>query len=166
MSYISTMNYTTKIKEGPDLLQTTEKQQNKAQFRDHVRFLRLLKSGECSTQAAAAQQVNLSLRQAQRVWKTYQQKGIEGLLQPRKPTYLGKLSTTQISHLRRFLLDDQAQTLADIQAYLAGSLGVEYTIGGVFDLCKRLKIKSKTGRPVHIEQEPGAVEAFKKSSPT
>jgi transposase len=166
MAYISDMNYTAKIKEDLDLLQTTEKQQNKAQFRDHIRFLRLLKSGECSTQTGAAQRVNLSLRQAQRVWKTYQEKGIKVLLQTRKPTYFGKLSTTQISHLRRFLLDDQAQTLADIQAYLAGSLGVEYTIGGVFDLCKRLKIKSKTGRPVHIEQAPGAVEAFKKSLPS
>ncbi|WP_460966062.1 helix-turn-helix domain-containing protein, partial [Spirosoma litoris] len=149
--------------EDLDLLQTTEKQQKKAQFRDHVRFLRLLKSGQCSTQAEAAQQVNLSLRQAQRIWKTYQEKGLETLVQPRKATYFGKLSTIQISHLRQFLLDDQAQTLADIQAYLRGSLGVEYTIGGVFDLCKRLKIKSKTGRPVHIEQAPGAIETFKKS---
>lgn len=163
MSYISGMNYSTKIKEDLDLLQTIEKQQYKAQCRDHVRFLRLLKSGQCSTQTEAAKRVNLSLRQAQRVWKTYHEKGLETLLQPRKATYFGKLSTTQISHLRRFLLDDQAQTLADIQAYLAGSLGVEYTLGGVFDLCKRLKIKPKTGRPVHIEQAPGAIEIFKKS---
>ncbi len=160
------MDYTTSIKEDLDVLRSIEKQQNKAQGRDYIRFVRLLKSGECATQAAAALRINLSLRQAQRVWKTYQQKGIEGLLQARKPAYFGKMSTTQISHLRRFLLDDQAQTLADIQAYLAGSLGIKYTLGGVFDLCKRLKIKSKTGRPVHIDQVPGAVDVFKKSLPT
>jgi len=39
----------------------------------------------------------------------------------------------QISHLRQFLLDDQAQTLADIQAYLLRNLGVDYTIGGISD---------------------------------
>lgn len=67
-----------------------------------------------------------------------------------------------MSRLGQFLLDDQAQTLADIQAYLAGSLGVEYTIGGLSDLCKRLNIKRKTGRPVNVRQPPGAIEFFKK----
>lgn len=157
------MNYSLKISEELTQLQTLEKQQTKAHLRDYVRFLRLLKSGDCTTQVQAAHQINLSLRQAQRLWQVYQKRGLAALLQPRKATYFGKLSTTQISHLRRFLLDDQAQTLADIQAYLAGSLGVEYTIGGVFDLCNRLKIKAKTGRPVHAHQAPGAVEAYKKS---
>lgn len=160
------MDYSLKISEELTQLQTLEKQQTKAHLRDYVRFLRLLKSGHCTTQTQAAQQINLSLRQAQRLWQAYQKQGLASLLQPRKATYFGKLSTTQISHLRRFLLDDQAQTLADVQAYLAGSLGVEYTIGGVFDLCNRLKIKAKTGRPVHAHQAPGAVETYKKSLPT
>jgi hypothetical protein len=37
-------------------------------------------------------------------------------------------------------MDDQAETLADIQTYLQNNLGVNYTIGGLSDLCKRLKI--------------------------
>ncbi|WP_374755820.1 helix-turn-helix domain-containing protein [Dyadobacter luteus] len=61
-------------------------------------------------------------------------------------------------------MSDQAQTLADIQAYLAGNLGVKYTIGGVSDLCKRLKIKLKTGRPVNVRQKPGSVEEFNRSA--
>jgi transposase len=60
-------------------------------------------------------------------------------------------------------LDDQAQTLADIQAYLSNNLGVEYTISGISDLCNRLNIKLKTGRPVNVRQQPGAVQAFKKN---
>lgn len=110
------MNYTTTVKESLAELQALEKQQIKGQQRDYVRFLRLLKSGECSSQAKAARQVNLSLRQAQRVWKNYQQYGLEGLLENKKQGYFGKLSFVQISHLRRYLLDDQAYTLADIQA--------------------------------------------------
>jgi transposase len=158
------MNYTIIIKEELKELHALEKQQSKAQQRDYVRFLRLLKSGACRSQAKAAQQVNLSLRQAQRVWKNYQQHGLEGLLEDRKQGYFGKLSFVQISHLRRYLLADQAYTLADIQAYLSGSLGVEYTIGGVFDLCKRLGIKLKTGRPVHAHQNKDELEFFKKTS--
>lgn len=156
------MNYTDKITQELAVLQAAEKQQTKAKLRDYVRFLRLLKSGEATTQIQAANQVNLSLRQAQRLWQRYQQAGFEALIKDQQSSYIGKLSTLQISRLRQFLLDDQAQTLADIQAYLAGSLGVHYTIGGVSDLCKRLKIKRKTGRPVNVRQQPGAIEFFKK----
>lgn len=157
------MNYSLKIQEDLLTLQTTEKKQTKAQYRDYVRFLRLLKSGEAKTQAQAAQAINLTLRQAQRIWKNYQQNGLQKLISPPQSTYIGKLSTTQISHLRRFLMDDQASTLTDIRDYLSGSLGVNYTIGGVFDLCKRLGIKVKTGRPVHAHQPAGAVEIYKKT---
>ena len=157
------MNYTALITEDLVVLQSTEKQQSDARFRDYVRFLRLLKTGEAPTQLVAARQVNLSLRQAQRVWKQYRQQGLEALITPHPSTYIGKLSTTQMSHMRRFLLDDQAQTLADIQTYLVDRLGISYSIGGISDLCKRLKIKLKTGRPVHAHQPPGAVEEYKKN---
>lgn len=157
------MNYLILIKEDLANLQLLEKQQTNAQFRDYVRFLRLLKAGEETTQIGAAKQVNLSLRQAQRVWKKYREQGLESLIKPRISTYIGKLSTTQMSHMRRFLLDDQAQTLADIQTYLQDRLAISYTIGGISDLCKRLKIKPKTGRPVHAHQPPGAVEDYKKN---
>lgn len=157
------MNYALKIQEDLFTLQTTEKKQSKAQYRDYVRFLRLLKSEEAKTQAQAARAINLTLRQAQRIWKNYQQNGLHKLLSPPQSTYIGKLTTTQISHLRRFLMDNQASTLTDIKNYLSGSLGVNYTIGGVFDLCKRLGIKRKTGRPVHAHQPAGAVEEYKKN---
>ena len=157
------MNYDLKIQEDLLTLQTTEKKQTKAQYRDYVRFLGLLKSEEAKTQAQAARAINLTLRQAQRIWKNYQQNGLHKLLSPPQSTYIGKLTTTQISHLRRFLMDNQASTLTDIKNYLSGSLGVNYTIGGVFDLCKRLRIKRKTGRPVHAHQPAGAVEEYKKN---
>ena len=54
--------------------------------------------------------------------------------------------------------------LEHIRAYLTGKLGVNYSISGVATLCKRLKIKLKTGRPVNVRQVPGAVEEFKKNS--
>jgi transposase len=158
------MNYALEVQEDLLTLQTTEKKQTKAQYRDYVRFLRLLKSGEAKTQEQAAKAVNLTLRQGQRIWKNYRLNGLQKLITPTQSSYIGKLSTTQMSHLRRFLMDDQASTLTDIKDYIAGSLGVEYTIGGVSDLCQRLNIKAKTGRPVHAHQPAGAVEAYKKNS--
>lgn len=157
------MDYGSKIIEAPEFLLETEKKCSLAIVRDRVRFIRLLKSGEAKTQSAAGKAISLSERQAQRLWRVYQQEGLSGLLKKPAWGYWGKLSSVQISHLRQFLLDDQAETLADIQAYLLNNLGVEYSISGISDLCNRLKIKLKTGRPVNVCQQPGAVEAFKKT---
>jgi transposase len=160
------MDYATNITETVDFLLEVEKKQSHATQRDRVRFVRLLKSGEATTQGAAGRLIGLSERQSQRLWKLYREQGLEGLTANHFTGYWGKLSSVQISHLRQYLFDNQAQTLADIQAYLEGSLGVSYTEGGVSDLCARLKIKPKTGRPVNVRQEPGAVETFKKNLPS
>jgi transposase len=129
------MEYGTKIIKEPEFLLETEKKCILAIVRDRVRFIRLLKSGEAKTKA-----ISLSERQAQWLWRVYQQEGLSGLLKKPAWGYWGKLSSVQISHLRQFLLDDQAETLADIQTYLLNNLGVEYSISGISDLCNRLKI--------------------------
>jgi transposase len=156
------MNYTALITESAADLQEAEKRRGSALERDRVRFLRLLKTGQCRSQAAAGAHIGLAERQSQRLWEAYRKGGLSALMPGPSRRGWGKLSSYQISCLRQFLLDDQAQTLAHIQAYLAGNLGVQYTIGGVSDLCKCLKIKPKTGRPVHVRQVPGAVDDFKK----
>jgi len=158
------MKYTDKITESAEFLLESEKKRGSALDRDRCRFLRLLKTGECKSQATAGAAIGLCERHAQRLWQTYRRQGFEGLMHKPPRRGFGKLTAQQISHLRQFLHDDQAQTLEHIQDYLLGSLGVEYTIGGISDLCKRLKIKRKSGRPVNIRQKPGAVEFFKKTS--
>lgn len=157
------MNYSKSITESELDLQKLEKKQSLVVNRDRIRFLMLLKTGQASTQTAAGEAIGIGQRQAQRLWQRYRTKGIEGLLLAAKRLRWGKLSSQQISYLRQFLLDDQAQTLADIQAYLKGKLGVAYSISGVGSLCKRLKIKPKTGRPVNLRQQPGAMDEFKKN---
>lgn len=157
------MNYADKITQNLADLVALEKQQTNARLRDYVRCLRLLKAGLAHTQQQAADQLNLSLRQVQRLWQRYQQDGLPKLIESKYVPYWGKLSATQISQLRAFLFTDPAQTLANIQTFLADSFAIHYTIGGVSDLCKRLKIKHKSGRPVNIRQQPGALETFKKS---
>ncbi len=156
------MDYTAKITQTLDELQQLEKQQTNVANRDYVRFIRLLKEKQANSQKQAAQLINLGLRQGQRIWAKYLSQGIDALIEVRTQAYIGKLSFTQISHLRQFLQDDQAHSLTDVQAYLADSHGVKYTIGGVSSICKRLKIKKKTGQPVHIHQTQGAVEDYKK----
>jgi transposase len=157
------MNYSEKIAEDLDWLQDQEKRHPKAFQRDRIRFLRLLKSGQCRSQAATGALLGLSLRQAQRLWLQYCQQGYDQFINSRQKGYWGRLSSTQISQLRQYLLTDQAQTLADIQSFLRQSFGVEYTIGGVSVLCSRLKIKRKKGRSVHVSQNPDDIITFKKN---
>ena len=59
----------------------------------------------------------------------------------------GKLTSYQVSRLNSYLEQVGAKSLREIQQYLAQSFGVQYTIGGLSDLCLRLKIKLKTARP-------------------
>lgn len=157
------MNYAEFIKESESDLLTLEKRERNAMRRDRIRFIRMLKAGNFRSQSAAGASIGLGERQSQRLWSSYVKGGINSLLSTYSERWWGKLSSVQISQLRSFLLSDQAQTLADIQAYLAGNLGVKYSISGVSDLCKRLKIKAKTGRPVNVRQKPGSVDDFKKN---
>jgi transposase len=157
------MTYPEYITESEVDLQILKKKQALVVNRNRIQFLTLLKTGQAHTQTAAGEAIGICPRQAQRLWQRYRTKGLGGLLMPAKRLRWGKLSSQQISHLRKFLLDDQAQTLAHIQTYLKGNLGVNYSISGVGSLCKRLKIKCKTGRPVNVRQVPGAVEGFKKN---
>lgn len=158
------MDYSSLITETEADLAQLERKQSLCINRDRIRFLRLLKTQQVSGQAQAGEHIGLGQRQAQRLWTRYRTKGLAGLIDSPNRRGWGKISCQQISHLRQFLMDDQAQTLAHIQAYLAGNLGLKYSISGVSNLCQRLKIKSKTGRPVNVRQKPGAVEEFKKNS--
>lgn len=157
------MNYVEFIKESESYLLSLEKREKNAMRRDRIRFIRMLKMGNFRSQSAAGASIGLGERQSQRLWSSYAKGGISSLLSTYAERWWGKLSSVQISQLRSFLLSDQAQTLANIQAYLAGNLGVKYSISGVSDLCKRLKIKAKTGRPVNVRQKPGSVDDFKKN---
>ena len=157
------MDYFEFIKESESDLLSLEKREKNAMRRDRIRFIRVLKTGNFRSQSAAGSSIGLGERQSQRLWSSYVKGGLSSLLSTYAERWWGKLSSVQISQLRSFLLSDQAQTLADIQAYLAGNLGVKYSISGVSDLCKRLKIKAKTGRPVNVRQKPGSVDDFKKN---
>ena len=159
------MKYTDEITESAEFLLESEKKRGSALDRDRCRFLRLLKTGECKSQATAGAAIGLCERHAQRLWQTYRRQGFEGLMHKPPRRGFGKLTAQQISHLRQFLHDDQAQTLEHIQDYLLGSLGVEYTIGGISDLCKRLKIKRKVDGPSTFARSQEPSNSLKKLRP-
>src|SRR5215210_6878797 len=93
------LDYHKAIKETQEQLWSLERHQNKAIVRDHIRFLRLLKSGECPSQAKAGQQMGLKRRASEKLWSKYQQQGIQGLLAYPYQGTKGKLSEKQLQLL-------------------------------------------------------------------
>jgi len=157
------MNYEELIVESLNELKQLEKKQKLARDEKRIRFLRLLKSGETKTQAEAGERVGWKLRQSQKIWALYRNGGLASVLEKTEKRGFGKLTSYQISQLNSYLEQFGAKTLEEIQQYLASSFGVRYSIGGLSDLCTRLKIKLKTARPVNYKKDEAEVAAYKKT---
>jgi transposase len=160
----SRLCYREVIKESLEKLQETEKSAKQSYIKDRVRFIGYLKEGTAKSQAQAGSLIGLKSRQSQNVWKLYQQKGIEGLLQARKATHIGKLSSVELSRLLQRLDQDQMMSQKQVMTYLAAEMGKAYTQPAIHYLFKRLKVKLKTGRPVHVRKDKAGAEVFKKNA--
>jgi transposase len=152
------------IKESAEELLQIEKRQQPSYVKDRVRFIRYLKEGTAKSQAQAGSLIGLQSRQSQNIWKLYQQKGMEGLLQPRKATHIGKLSSVEYSRLLQRLDQDDIMSQKQVMVYLQTEMGKTYTQPAIHYLFKRLKVKLKTGRPVNVRKDKAGEEAFKKNA--
>jgi transposase len=158
------MNYSISILESPEYLKELMSKQKLTIHRDRLYYLYALKTQEVKSQKSAGALIGLKERQSQNLWQLYRKGGLSLLLDLSRQTYFGKLSSAQMSLLRTYLKTDQANSLADIQEWLQNNLQATYTLGGISLLCKRLKIKLKTGRPTNVRQDKDGLESFKKTS--
>jgi transposase len=161
---MSRIEYSKLIVESVEYLETLERGQTTARFRDYVRYIRYLKTGEAKSQQSSGAKIGLKARQSQNLWYRYQTEGLSKMLVEQRGSSFGYLSYHQISLLQSFLRDSQVPlTQIQIIDWLSASFGVVFTQGGLSDLLKRLKIKLKTGRPVNIRQNEADLEDFKKN---
>ena len=156
------LDYRKAIKETDEQLWALERHQSHALLRDRMRFLRLLKSGACVSQAKAGGQIGLKLRASEKLWNKYSTEGLQGL-----PTYpyrgsQGKLSQKQKQQLHDELCKDQTQNLQQACAYVEKKFNVHYTIRGMAYVLERLKVKKKTGHPVYHNKDVQGAKHFKK----
>lgn len=158
------MKYDELVGEGLEELRAIEKKQKLVQFEKRVQFLIYLKSGEAVTQKAAGIKVGWQVRQSQKIWQMYRERGLAGVLEKSERRGFGKLSSVEIGRLNEYLRQFGARSLAEIQAYVRDSFGVSYTIGGLSDLCLRLRIKLKTARPSNYLKDEAQVLRYKKPS--
>jgi transposase len=158
------MNYQAEIIESEDDLIKLERSTKDGKVRDRVRFIRLLKTGQATTQQQAGMLIGLGIRQSQRLWQRYRQNGIAILAVGNYQGGTAKLTEVEQSRLKQRLKKDDIGSLEQARNCLEKEFGVSYTIGGVSYLFKRLKIKLKTGRPTNVKQNPAQTQEFKKKN--
>jgi transposase len=130
-------------------------------------MLRLLKSGECSNLAEAAEALGYSWRQLQRWFAFYRQGGLQELLKSRVDERGRKELVTPeaFGELQEAMKRGQIATISQAHRFLS-ERGIEYSHpDGVGQLLRRRKVKLKTGRPRHQRADLQEQEAFKKSLP-
>jgi transposase len=156
------LDYQKAIKENVEELQTLERHQSKAIVRDRIRFLRLLKSGVCPSQASAGEQIGLKRRASEKLWSKYQREGMEGLLAYPYQGTKGKLNEEQLQLLDAELRRGSIQSRQQACQYVEREFGVQYTASGIGYVFQRLKVKKKTGRPHYSGKDHQGGKAFKK----
>ena len=158
------MKYEAAIKEKIEELSKVEKATKDVKGRDRVRFLRLLKSGEATSQQQAGRMIGLGIRQSQPLWQRYQIVELSEFIKSRYVGRRSKLTEDEKNLLAERLKKDDVLSLQKAQEYLAQEFGVNYTIGGVSYLFEQMKIKLKTGRPCNYQQKKEEIEEFKKNT--
>jgi transposase len=159
--------YTQVIQEEPRELEKLEKHHRYTHLFQRVRMLRLLKSGECSNLAEAAEALGYSWRQCQRWFAFYRQGGLQELLKSRVDERARKELVTPeaFEELQEAMKRGQIATISQAHRFLS-ERGIEYSHpDGVGQLLRRRKVKLKTGRARHQRADLQEQEAFKKSLP-
>jgi transposase len=159
--------YTQVIQEEPRELEKLEKHHRYTHLFQRVRMLRLLKSGECSNLAEAAEALGYSWRQCQRWFAFYRQGALQELLKSRVDERARKELVTPeaFEELQEAMKRGQIATISQAHRFLS-ERGIEYSHpDGVGQLLRRRKVKLKTGRARHQRADLQEQEAFKKSLP-
>ena len=158
-------NYAAIIQENTEELAGLARQHRHSVIGTRLSMLKNLKSGEARSLPHVAQQLGYSLRQCQRWFKTYQQRGLSSLL---GASQQGKTASERMSEAAWRALND-ALVAGEIATYaqarqLVAEHGVVYKDdSSVLKLFKRHKIKAKTGRPRHEKADVEAQAEFKKT---
>jgi len=160
---MSSIDYCKVIKESQERLRKEERKQGKGFLRDRIRFLRLLKSGQCCSQQQAGNLIGYSPRNSQRLWKQYCEGGWKALLMYPYQGSCCRLNKQQTQKLQHFLAKDQVQFLHEARQYIQQQFGISYSISAVHYLFRRLNIKKKTGRPSNCRKDEKGARLFKKS---
>jgi transposase len=119
-----------------------------------------------------AQQIDRSPRFVDEWVARYRRSGLEGLKPRKQPGRVAKLTPEQEQQLKARLDDgpreeDGVCTLRgrDIVRIIEQEFGVVHTLGGIYDVLRRLGYSTLKPRPRHPKNDPQAMQQFRDSAP-
>lgn len=154
------------ITESSEFLKTLLSQQKTATGKERVQALYLLRTQQVESVQHLAAVLGRNRVTVQRWLSQYRTGGLQKLLAANKPK--GRpmsIPEWAILALKPELLDPEGfETYGEIQTWLQAVLGIEANYHVVHNLVRyKLKAKLKVPRPNSKEQDPQAIEDFKKN---
>lgn len=157
-------DYPERISESSEELLHQEKRLRGSPLESRVKMLRLLKSGHYRSRRSLATVLGYSPRQLGRWWKSYQQGGLDALLEyHRPPGREERITKEALDALEEEMKQGNIARLEECRLFLAEHFGIHYEgVSGLSRLFDRHQIKLKTGRRRHQRASQAQQEAFKK----
>lgn len=137
--------YKKAIKEDEDELVRLERRLRGSQQADRIKMLRLLKSSHYTSRIQLAPVIGYSERQLQRWWNTYQEGGIEALLEDKPVGGSDERITPEARQsIEAEIRAGRVTRLRHVQQYLKDRFDIEYrSLQGISDLLRRHEISLK-----------------------
>ncbi len=158
------LDYGIEITEELQELQALYRKQSRSLPRRRLRFLILLKTGECTAQGQAGARIGLKPRASEKLWALYRSKGIGGLMEKPHSGRPPKLDQATRRALNEQLDSDCIQTLQQACDFVHHQGGIAISPSAMHRYFKAQGIKKKTGRPTHVRKDVQGEERFKKKS--
>lgn len=159
---------TYEISQSAEELLSLMRNEKKARFRDRLRLLWFLKTGEAETMTRAAELCGVSRLTAAEWFRRYEAGGIAGLLLLKTVPGRKRLIPDEVAEaLRKRLAEsDGFDSYGDVRIWIMENYGLDIPYKTVHDTVHyRLKAKLKTPRPSHIKKNDNDEEEFRKSLP-
>jgi transposase len=164
---VTHLRYAAIIQESDTELEQVERSQRDRRLGQHVRMLRLLKSGQATTMSEVAQLVGYSVPQVNRWWARYRTGGLTALLQPAvHPGRPSRMTVEALTRVQAAMEQGEIATLEETRQFVATQDQIVYrSFQGIAKVLAKYHIKKKTGRRRHRKTSAEVQQAFKKTSP-
>ena len=164
------MQVTAHHPEDLEQLRQDSRQQRNATQRDRYRAVLLALEGHEAP--AIAETLDRSRRFVQRWVYQYRDYGLEALGPKRQSGRPSKLPATRQEAFKTRILADPTEAdgvcslrAKDAQHILTQEFGVEYTLGGIYDLLHRLGLSCLVPRPRHPKNDPARMQRWRGEAP-
>lgn len=155
------INYPELIKESATRLRELYKNISSFKLRNRCEILLWLKTGEVRSMKVAVALKGMSVSQGNNLWNQYKKEGIDGYLRLKYKPQRSPLADKE--ELGKRLSEEGFPTIKEAQEWILEKYNIKYTENGLGNYFRNKKIKLKTGRPHHPEQDEAKRTAYKKN---